>query len=131
MNLQIITLSNGKRVANFSSPHPFTFTDGSILPAVSDEEAERLKVTFIETNYLRGDVGLRFELSKEVMLEVNKWHDVFIAGEVDVIFCPLPMITALKEHGFQRGATIFSTGFRSIRIEDRIKKLVSIDKQCI
>ena len=51
MAREIITLSNGKKVANFSSPHPFTFTDGSVIPAVSNEESERLKVTFIETEH--------------------------------------------------------------------------------
>lgn len=33
---QITKLSNGLRVANFSSPHPFTFEDGSVIPAVND-----------------------------------------------------------------------------------------------
>ena len=51
MAREIITLSNGKKVANFSSPHPFTFTDGSVIPAVSKEESERLKVNFIETEH--------------------------------------------------------------------------------
>jgi hypothetical protein len=46
---QIVILSNGKRVANFSSPHEFKFVDGTILPAVSNEDAEKYKVDFIET----------------------------------------------------------------------------------
>jgi len=29
----VVTLSNGLRVANFSSPHPFNFEDGSVLEA--------------------------------------------------------------------------------------------------
>lgn len=125
----IITLSNGKRVGNFSSPHPFTFTDGSILPAVSDSEAERLKVTFVETEVGNGDIGLQFELSDAVWNEINKWKITWALKEVDVVFCPLPMITALKEHYDDH--TVVGTPFRAIRIEDRIKKLVSIEKQCI
>ena len=70
MKRHITTLTNGKKVANFSSPHEFKFTDGSILPAVSDELAET-------------------------------YYD-------------------LK-----------NSPFRSVRIEDRIKKLVSIHKQCV
>ena len=126
----IVTLSNGKRVANFSSPHPFTFTDGSVLPAVSNEEAERLKVTFIESKpSIEGDISLSFELSDDVLREMDKWVAEYQNGNVDVIFCPLPMITAIRENkglGYS-----LRNRFRAIRIEDRIKKLVSIDKQCL
>lgn len=126
----IITLSNGKRVANFSSPHPFTFTDGSVLPAVSNEEAERLKVTFIESEpSIEGDIFLAFELSDAVLAEMDKWVAESQNGNVDVIFCPLPMITAIRSTkglGYS-----LRNRFRAIRIEDRIKKLVSIDKQCL
>lgn len=129
MENRIITLSNGKKVANFSSPHSFTFTDGSVLPAVTNEEAERLKVTFIETHYLRGDVGLRFELTDDIRSEISKWMDIYYdpLEHIDVVFCPSPMLTALHNEGFN----VLNSPFRSIRIEDRIKKLVSIDKQCI
>jgi len=128
----IVTLSNGKRVANFSSPHSFTFTDGSVLPAVSNEEAERLKVTFIESQIsYSGDIKLSFELSDDVVKEMDKWVAEFQNGNVNVVFCPLPMITAIKEHGGYGFAYLVRNPFRAIRIEDRIKKLVSIDKQCL
>ena len=172
MAREIITLSNGKKVANFSSPHPFTFTDGSVIPAVSDEESERLKVTFIEDEHQdeSGDISLRFELSTDVMFEMRYWVAMYNVGYVDVVFCPLPMITAIKEvqdwasrnydewHNYdhhspsltqeqepllpellgilvsqrdQCGGSVKTSPFRAIRMEDRIKKLVSIDKQCI
>jgi hypothetical protein len=124
----IITLTNGKRVANFSSPHPFTFTDGSVLPAVSNEYAEALKVTFKEREDKdTGDVELSFELSFNVMQEVATWHGMWEDGVVDIVFCPLPMITALKDMNYN----IKNSPFRAVRIEDRIKKLLSIHKQCI
>ena len=99
MSREIITLSNGKRVANFSSPHPFTFTDGSVIPAVSNEESERLKVNFIETEHPdeSGDINLNFDLSTDVMFEMRYWVALYNVGYVDVVFCPLPMITAIKE----------------------------------
>ena len=99
MAREIITLSNGKKVANFSSPHPFTFTDGSVIPAVSKEESERLKVTFIENEHSdeSGDMSLRFELSRDVMFEMRYWVAMYNVGYVDVVFCPLPMITAMKD----------------------------------
>jgi len=123
----MIILSNGKRVANFSSPHPFEFTDGSILEAVSNEKAENLKITFHESVDTNGDVRLSFSLSVDVIKEVAIWQQMWNNNSIDVVFCPLPMITALRESGYD----LKFSPFRSIRVEDRIKKLVSIEKQCI
>lgn len=124
---EIVTLSNGLRVANFSSPHEFKFTDGSVLPARSPEEAEAWKVNFHEEVDEDGDIKLSFSLSQDVYDQIFHWESMREEGLVDYVFCPLPMITALKESGFN----IKSSPFRSVRIEDRINKLVSIDKRCI
>jgi hypothetical protein len=127
--MEIVTLSNGKRVANFSSPHPFEFEDGSILNAVNNSESERLKVTFIEEELSSGDIKLSFELSNDIRVQMDKFMDEFFLDNLDIVFCPLPMITAIKE---EFGEDVLkSMPFRSIRVEDRIKKLVSIHKQCI
>lgn len=119
---RILVLSNGKQVANFSSPHSFTFTDGSVLKEVSNELANKLAVKFNESSYDEGDIKLTFELTSEIREEMDKWENLWKQGYVDVVFCPLPMIQCIP--GVQL------TPFRSIRIEDRVKKLVSIDKQC-
>jgi hypothetical protein len=124
--MEIITLSNGKKVANFSSPHEFKFTDGTILPANSYITAEALKVDFHESVDSDGDVILDFSLSSKVMIECDYWMDLWKHKEVDVVFCPLPMIVALK-----KTMDVKYSPFRSIRVEDRINKLVSIEKQCI
>lgn len=125
--MQTVTLSNGKRVGNFSSPHPFIFEDGTVLPACSDYQADKLKVDFIEKEYEGGDIELDFRLSTEVKFEMLRWQNDYKLGKVDVVFCPLPMMTALKSSGYG----IMKSPFRSIRMVDRIKKLVSITKQCI
>lgn len=125
--LGIVTLSNGKRVANFSSPHPFTFTDGTVLPAVDPETSQLLKIDFIETEIGNGDISLEFELSGKVRGAMKEWQDAYNGNLVDVVFCPLPMITAMRSAGIN----VKSTPFRAVRIEDRVNKLVSIDKQCI
>lgn len=130
----IVTLRNGKRVANFSSPHPFQFTDGTILPSVTYEEAERLKVTFHESVDSDGDVSLSFSISDDVHEEMLYWLDMYKSGNVDVVFIPLPMMTAIKDPYFsiRKGdMDIKHSPFRCVRIEDRINKLVSINKQCI
>jgi hypothetical protein len=151
MAREIITLSNGKKVANFSSPHPFTFTDGSVVPAVSNDESLRLKVTFNEEVDESGDVELTFTLSEQVLNEMMYWLKRHTLGLVDVVFCPLPMITAIKDaeanydgvgdmpdllwiiekYGIWDSYKLKHSPFRAVRMEDRIKKLVSIEKQCI
>ena len=126
----IVTLSNDKKVGNFSSPHSFVFEDGSVLPEVSKEEAERLRVTFIEVpvkDGLKGDTELSFEISQSVLFEMSHWQDLFEQDLVDVVFCPLPMIKALKD----KGKDLKNTPFRTIRMISRTDKRVSIEKQCL
>lgn len=128
--MQIVTLSNGKRVANFSSPHPFTFTDGTVLPAVNNDKSELLKIIFHEViENEKGDVSLSFELGVVVKDEMKLWTWEYNMDNVDVVFCPLPMLIAIaQEYG---DAWLWHSPFRGIRMEDRIKKLASIDKQCL
>jgi len=130
MKREIITLTNGKRVANFSSPHPFTFTDGSVLAAVTDAQSKWLQVTFHETELNdKGDVSLDFTLSAQVLAEMEIWKERHYREEVDVVFCCLPMITAI-DRIFGRDYLLASP-FRAVRMEDRIKKHLSINKQSI
>lgn len=130
---KIVTLSNGKRVANFSSPHPFSFIDGTVLPAVSEEQARILSVKAIETELTGGDINIRFELTQAVMAEMDYWVGRSQDDDVDVVFCPLPMITAIRDYKGYYGndGYLKASPFRTIRIEDRINKLISIDKQCL
>ena len=127
----MVTLSNGKRVINFSSPHEFIYEDGSILPAVSNEVSDLLKVTFVETPMEGGDVILSFSLSDALQEQMQKYFEMWNNDEVDVVVCPLPMITAIKLDSRYGMDYLYHSPFRSIRIEDRIKKLVSIHKQCL
>jgi hypothetical protein len=127
---EVITLSNRKRVANFSSPHPFTFTDGSILPAIPDVDSERLKIAFKEVKVNKhGDVLLKFSLTSEVYKEMAYWMEEWRKKRVDVVFCALPMLVAFVEKFSDMSLEL--SPFRGVRMEDRIKKLASIDKQCL
>ena len=130
--LKVVRLSNQLLVGNFSSPHPFTFDDGTVLDAVSDYDSMRLKVNFNE--YVIDDnlakkyktVGLTFTLSDEVRHEMEVWYKMWEHNDVDIVLCPLPMIQAL--HKIDDGlGTIFDGPFRAVRLKDRIKKLASID----
>lgn len=133
---RIVTLTNGKKVANFSSPHSFEFEDGTVLDAVSNDEAERLKINFNESSLTggykeakSGDITLNFTLSEEVTIEMGIWDKLHREGLVDVVYCPLPMLKAMER--WMDITAILSTPFRAIRMTDRIKKLVSIELQCI
>ena len=127
--MEIITLSNGKRVTNFSSPHPFTFEDGSILKAIDNSESERLKIIFIEEELENGDIKLSFKLSDDVKREMIVFYNLWFNNELEVAFCPLPMIVAIREEMGEN--YLINSPFRSIRVEDRINKVISINKQCI
>lgn len=129
--MEIIVLSNGKRVANFSSPHPFTFEDGTVLPAVSPEESLRLKINVIEEElpFIAGDLILTFELSRDVKTRMEEWLLAWVDGKVDVVYCPLMMLQAIAaESGVEK---LRGMPFRAVRIKDRIKKLVSITEQTV
>lgn len=127
----IVTLSNGKRVANFSSPHEFVYEDGTVLPAQPNDVSEKLKIIFNEFPMEDGDIILAFTLPPEVEIEMQRYYRMWLDKEVDVVVCPLPMITAIKESAIYGIDYLYHSPFRSIRIEDRIKKLVSIHKQCL
>jgi len=140
---QIIKLSNGLKVGNFSSPHPFTFEDGSVIPAVNDIDSQRLKIDFnetiIENEMARGfdtdifkTISLSFGLSDAVEEEMDKWYKLWQVRKVDIVLCCLPMIQGLLDNPENinnpfYGHNLINSPFRAIRMKDRIKKLISID----
>lgn len=73
--MKIVTLSNGLRVANFSSPHDFNFTDGSILPTVDAEKSKRLSMESIETVIAPYTIELKFQNTVTVKLEITLWWE--------------------------------------------------------
>lgn len=124
---KITTLSNGKRVANFSSPHSFMYEDGSMLDAVAPNIADKYKVTFVEEIDSDGDVKLSFELSDFIFQRMSQFITMHANDKVDVVICPLPMITALRNRNYD----VKSSPFRTIRVTDRLNKLISIKHQCL
>ena len=132
---QSVKLSNGLIVGNFSSPHPFTFEDGNVIPAVNNNDSQRLKVNFIETVVenesavgfdadIYKTISLDFELSNAVEYEMERWYKLWQDRKVDIVLCCLPMIQALKK---KSSVDLLNGPFRAIRMKDRIKKLISID----
>ena len=139
---QSVKLSNGLIVGNFSSPHPFTFEDGSVIPAVNDNASQRLKVNFIETVVenesavgfdadIYETISLDFELTGAIECEMERWYKLWQDRKVDIVLCCLPMIQALKSLEDKKWGVheydVINSPFRAIRMKDRIKKLISID----
>jgi hypothetical protein len=134
MESKIHTLTNGLRVANFSSPHPFTFTDGTVIPAVEDDKARKCMLEVDEERVPQRSakfrtVKLDWSLSEYVSDEIDYWFTFFAMKKVDVVIVPLPVMTALRS--IWREKDIIKSPFRVIRVADRITKAIHIDKFCI
>ena len=134
MESRIFKLTNGLRVANFSSPHPFTFTDGTVIPSVELELAGRLMLEVVEHSIPQRNsrfrtVLLDWTLSERVSDEIDYWYTFFAMKKVDIVIVPLPVMTALRKVWDQK--KILKSPFRVIRVADRITKVIHIDKFCI
>lgn len=104
-----IILKNGIYIANFSSGHPFTFDDvregepGSVLPACEDDRVKALALNRcdVESEHRKPgrsvgkwfDVSVGFQLSDAVLEHL--W--LLESSDVEIVLCPLPVITALKD----------------------------------
>lgn len=120
-----VRLSNGLRVANFSSPHPFNFVDGTVLPACKEDRCRRLSAETreVETRNPAGftDIQLSFELTDEVVAELQALDNDPV---IDVVLAPLPIVQAARQSGVGVKA-------RTVRMADRVTKQAHIDRFCL
>jgi len=126
LNFPIITLTNGIKVMNMNSPHPFTFEDGSILPAVPEDIAKSTQLDSEDIESFNGKftvVEKRFVMSPSCKMRVTECFYKAVKYGVDVILTPLPVLLLLKDKNMH---TIFYSTF----VTDRISKKISIDKFC-
>jgi len=120
----VVVLKNGLRVANFSSPHSFTFTDGSVLEACSAKRAKKLMLEHVEVEHKMQrwtDIELKFEMSEPVMLEVLA---LIQRSDIDIVLVPLPVLELVREKGW-------TTKIRGIRVADRVTKTIHCDRFCL
>lgn len=134
-DMPIITLSNGLRVANFSSPHPFRFTDGSELPECSPERARVSKLQAHEVETDRGlwtDIDLEFTMSNECLALLEDAMMEYRFGRVDVVIVPFAVLNALKAKDPRNWLAYGPRHhpFRTIRCADRVTKLNHHDRFC-
>ena len=123
--IPIAVLKSGVRIVNFSSPHSFTFDDGTVLPACTPERAKSLMLESVELVTPKdrwADIELIFSLSQKVskaLLELEMDEDV------DLILVPFPVMEALKKANHPIGKC------RVCRVADRVSKIIHADKFCI
>lgn len=137
MTMPTATLASGLRVANFSSPHPFRFTDGSELGACTAERANLSKLNAEEIEIPREgwvDIRLSFRLNPGILAMLKEAYDLWANGGVDVVITPFPVISAMKASpdllGFDPNDPE-AHPFRTIRTADRVTKVNHSDRFCI
>lgn len=123
----VVTLSTGVRVANFSSPHPFNFDDGTVLPACSAERSAALSLSTEEVVESSAcgrwkDIRLKFRMSEAVRWELR---DMNANDSIDVILVPFPVMEAIKHCG------MLVRKARVVRVADRATKAACHDRFCV
>lgn len=124
---RVTVKESGLRVANFSSMHPFTFADGTVLPAVEESVSKSLDLEQIEIAQPRklpgvNDVKMVFVLTPAVELRLTALDN---DPDVDVVLVPFPVLQALAEAGVPFGKA------RVIRTVDRKSRAICTDKFCV
>ena len=138
VNTPVIELKNGINIANFSSPHPFNFITGEILPACEDKWSNNMKLDIEEIEHtgliktvkwhdsrkstVQVDVELKISIPKHVReaLYILMHYD-----DIDIILVPYMVLQAMKDH------SMITDKCRVIRCADRITKEIYSDKFCI
>jgi len=133
----IIKLFNGLNVMNFSSPHSYVFVTREVLPACSDEVAQRYKLDSDHTLHDRGvysDVLIKYSIS-------NKMCDLLVKAYeyngVDIILVPYPVLDAwsamirnLEHDDYLRYLEQVLLKIRTCKLDDRVTKAIRSDQFC-
>ena len=138
----IIKLFNGLNVMNFSSPHSYVFVTREVLPACSDEVAQKYKLDSDHTLHDRGtysDVLIKYNISNEmcdVLVKASEYNGI------DIILVPYPVLDAwstmvrnLDHNGNSNGIRLelleqVLLKIRTCKLDDRVTKVIKSDQFC-
>ena len=140
--MPVIQLKSGLLVANFSSPRPFLFDTGEILPACGDLRANELLLDSEESVVVPDrlqrvpftTISLNFKMSGVVEMALEEAIDKWVIGEFDVCLVPLPVMQVIHAHArkvYVVNRSPAKMPFRCIRVADRITKAICHDKFCL
>ena len=125
----MIKLDNGLKVVNYSSPHPYTFDTGEILPACEDSVSRKsmLKAEHAMTSATIRDIDIQ-EVSIKYRLPAwmaKELINISAIDDVDIILIPYPVMTAVKEteYGLLKS--------RVCKLTDRVTKVISSTQFCV
>ena len=88
----IIKLYNGLNVMNFSSPHSYVFVTREVLPACSDEVAQKYKLDSDHALHDRGvysDVLIKYNINDDmfnILVKATEYNGI------DIILVPYPVL---------------------------------------
>ena len=128
-NCPVITLNNGITIANWSSPHPFTFTTGEVLPACTPERVKAMSIDIDETvvsNKKWDDIKIKTSIPDVVRDDLKILQD---NEDIDIILVPFMVLSAMKSLLMMKYPYFFK--LRVIRVADRVTKEIYPDKFCI
>ena len=138
-----VRLSNGLVIVNHSSPHVFTFEDGSVLEACSPEMSRRLTLGSNDTEQEYHNpltlgkhilVRKNFELTEAIVSDFEGLSMAYYRGLFDICLVALPLLKTIQEDYLKvhpwllEEDAIIMAYIRCIYVEDRVSKLISITK---
>jgi len=134
----VIKLHIGLNVANFSSPHNYTFDTGEILPACEKNVAVSMSLSPHHTRNekdIRGikvyDVEVLYHLNDRIKEDILKMAEM---DAVDIILVPYPVMTAWKREAnyTQDEAMLIALDkLRVCKLTDKVTKVISSTSFCV
>ena len=130
-----IKLNSGVTVMNFSSPHEYVFNTGEVLPACSDDVAQKYKLDSDHTLHDRGvysDVLIKYNISNEmcdVLVKASEYNGI------DIILVPYPVLNAWSTMVRQDVHEVawceqVLLKIRTCKLDDRVTKAIRSDQFC-
>lgn len=99
MDYKVHTLSNGARVLSISA-HGFKFSDGTESEAQTKECVEAFTLKRVYES--RGEIcGMKVNQVSMILTDQQIQELTALAGEVDLVILPFPVLTALREQGIR------------------------------
>ena len=131
----IIKLFNGLNVMNFSSPHSYVFHTREVLPACSDEVAQKYKLDSDHTLHDRGvysDVLIKYNISDDmfnILVKATEYNGI------DIILVPYPVLDAwstMVRQDVHEAAWCEQVllKIRTCKLDDRVTKAIRSDQFC-
>ena len=131
----IIKLFNGVNIMNFSSPHSYVFHTKEVLPACSDEVAQKYKLDSNHILYDRGiysDVLIKYDISDDMYRALQ---GATIYDGIDIILVPYPVLgawSAMVRQDVHEAAWCEQVllKIKTCKYDDRVTKAIRSDQFC-